>query len=58
MEIETKAEAKQVSAMIEKWAETLPEKKARTRSIKAKKPANASRVRRSPKAVNGDVAAR
>ena len=32
MEIETKTEAKAVAAMIEKWAEGLPDKKGRSRA--------------------------
>ena len=51
MEIETKTEAKTVSAMIDKWAEGLPDKKGRSRKPKssrrtATKPASRSRSRR------------
>jgi hypothetical protein len=40
MEIETKTEAKAVAAMIEKWAEGLPDKKGRSRA----KPKSSRRI--------------
>ena len=48
IEIETKTEAKSVAAMIEKWAEGLPDKKGRSRakpksSRRTAKPASRSR---------------
>jgi len=58
MQIETKVEAKYLSAMIEKWAESLPESKPRVRATKGKKLANAARERqaaRQSRKPNGDV---
>jgi hypothetical protein len=58
MEIETRAEAKAVAAMIEKWSETLPEKKARNRSTRAKPSrqtaAKARQEKRQSRKANGD----
>jgi hypothetical protein len=56
MEIETKTEAKSLSAMIEKWAESLPDSKPRTRTKARKTPSRRTAPQRSPKA-NGDTEA-
>lgn len=60
MEIETKAQAKELSALLETWGESLPETLPRTRQH-AKKVAARSRARsearRGRRAVNGETTA-
>jgi hypothetical protein len=57
MEIETKAEAHALSAMLEKWAEGLPESKPRApRKAKGKSSRQTGTPAKRSRKANGDVA--